>query len=181
MKYYNNRNQDGVNLRIKPSKSKNKSNKKRSSISGQKVYLQRNGITIETTADQIKTNIIKKEDIIKERTKLARSRIRKLRRFPTRYENIMKRKLTRAGFKYVFQKAFFNEYYFCIVDFFLRKHRLIIEIDGKYHDEYEQRKKDRGHNKFLSSMGFVVIRIKNEDVEKITNSELKKIIKFKKV
>lgn len=157
MKYYNNRNQDGVNLRIKPSKSKNKSNKKRSSISGQK------------------------EDIIKERTKLARIRIRKLRRFPTRYENIMKRKLTRAGFKYVFQKAFFNEYYFCIVDFFLRKHRLIIEIDGKYHDEYEQRKKDRGHNKFLSSMGFVVIRIKNEDVEKITNSELKKIIKFKKV
>lgn len=115
--------------------------------------------------------------LLKERKKLARRRIRELKNNPTRYECILQRKLDKAGFKYVFQKAFFNEWYFCIVDFFLRKHKIVVELDGRHHvEDINQVKKDIGHERYLFSLGFNVIRLSNEEANNITISKLKKLI-----
>lgn len=119
----------------------------------------------------------RKYKTLRERHKLARNRTRKLRLNPTRYENILKSKLNKAGYKYVFQKAIYNEWYFCIVDFSLVGRKLIIEVDGQHHIEnIDQLKKDYGHEKFLSSIGYKVVRLLNSEVEKITVKQLKKIV-----
>jgi very-short-patch-repair endonuclease len=115
--------------------------------------------------------------LLRERKKLARNRIRELKNNPTKYERILQRKLDKAGYKYVFQKAFFNEWYFCIVDFFLRRHKIVVELDGRQHvEDINQVKKDIGHEKYLFSLGFNVIRLSNEEANNITIKKLKKLI-----
>ena len=51
-----------------------------------------------------------------------------------------------------------------IVDFVCIEKRLIIEVDGGYHSEYEQIEKDEFRTERLRNLGFSVIRFKNEDV-----------------
>ena len=51
-----------------------------------------------------------------------------------------------------------------IVDFVCIEKKLIIEIDGGYHSEYEQIEKDEFRTKRLENLGFTVIRFKNEEV-----------------
>jgi len=51
-----------------------------------------------------------------------------------------------------------------IADFYNHKNKLIIEIDGDYHDTEEQKLKDIERTKFLEYNGLRVIRFKNEEV-----------------
>ncbi len=51
-----------------------------------------------------------------------------------------------------------------IVDFVCLEKKLIIEIDGGYHSEYEQIQKDDQRTDKLESMGFNVIRYTNEQL-----------------
>ena len=51
-----------------------------------------------------------------------------------------------------------------IVDFVCLEKKLIIEIDGGYHSEYEQIQKDAQRTDKLGSMGFNVIRYTNEEL-----------------
>ena len=51
-----------------------------------------------------------------------------------------------------------------IVDFVCIEKRLIIEVDGGYHSEYEQIEKDEFRTERLKDLGFSVIRFKNEDI-----------------
>jgi len=51
-----------------------------------------------------------------------------------------------------------------IVDFACIEKKLVIEIDGGYHSEYEQIEKDEFRTQQLRDWGFSVIRFKNEDV-----------------
>ena len=51
-----------------------------------------------------------------------------------------------------------------IVDFVCIEKKLVIEIDGGYHSEYEQIEKDEFRTQQLRDWGFSVIRFKNEDV-----------------
>ena len=51
-----------------------------------------------------------------------------------------------------------------IVDFICLKQRLIIEIDGGYHNGIVQQQEDRIRQNWLESMGYKVIRFTNEDV-----------------
>lgn len=50
---------------------------------------------------------------------------------------------------------------FYIVDFLIGK--IVVEIDGKSHDN--RKEYDRERTKYLQSLGYWVVRIKNEDVE----------------
>lgn len=52
-----------------------------------------------------------------------------------------------------------------ILDFFVAKKNLAIEIDGKIHEKEEVFIKDRNKDAFLSDNGISVLRIKNELVE----------------
>lgn len=51
-----------------------------------------------------------------------------------------------------------------IVDFVCIEKRLVIEVDGGYHSEYEQIEKDEFRTERLNAMGFTVIRFSNEEV-----------------
>ena len=51
-----------------------------------------------------------------------------------------------------------------IVDFVCLEKRLIIEIDGGYHSEYEQIQKDEQRTENLEAMGFKVVRYTNEEL-----------------
>ena len=51
-----------------------------------------------------------------------------------------------------------------IVDFVCIEKRLVIEVDGGYHSEYEQIEKDEFRTERLRDLGFHVIRFKNEDI-----------------
>ena len=51
-----------------------------------------------------------------------------------------------------------------IVDFISLKQRLIIEIDGGYHNDIVQQQEDRIRQNWLESMGYKVMRFTNEEV-----------------
>ncbi|HHT23722.1 MAG TPA: SpoIID/LytB domain-containing protein [Bacteroidales bacterium] len=62
----------------------------------------------------------------------------------------------------------------CIVDFVCLSERLIIEVDGKYHDEPDVQEYDKLRTQLLNRNGYKVIRFTNEEVlfeiEKVLNS-----------
>lgn len=51
-----------------------------------------------------------------------------------------------------------------IVDFIFRKSKLVVEIDGEYHESQEQQLLDAIRSEYLESMGYQVIRFTNEQV-----------------
>ena len=54
---------------------------------------------------------------------------------------------------------------FYIVDFYCHKLKLIIEVDGNYHNLKEQILYDKERTRFLNFNGLRIIRFKNIDVE----------------
>ncbi|MBC8314975.1 MAG: endonuclease domain-containing protein [Bacteroidales bacterium] len=52
-----------------------------------------------------------------------------------------------------------------IADFYCHEARLVVEIDGGYHDEEEQQKYDAGRTKELEEFDIRVIRFTNAEVE----------------
>ena len=53
-----------------------------------------------------------------------------------------------------------------IVDFFCRELKLILEIDGRVHDDQDQRERDEAKDEIFSACGFRVVRMKNEEVSR---------------
>jgi very-short-patch-repair endonuclease len=51
-----------------------------------------------------------------------------------------------------------------IVDFVCIEKKLVVEVDGGYHSEYEQIEKDEFRTERLNEMGFAVTRFSNEEV-----------------
>ena len=62
-----------------------------------------------------------------------------------------------------------------ITDFINLKHKLIIEVDGKYHQEAEQVIKDAQRTQYLEQKGYTVIRFTNEEVFNHLEDVIKKI------
>ena len=60
-----------------------------------------------------------------------------------------------------------------IPDFVCLENRLIIEIDGGYHNDEEQKIFDKGRENWLNEQGFTMIRFTNDEV----NSNLKDVLK----
>ncbi|MFN3772680.1 endonuclease domain-containing protein [Cloacibacterium normanense] len=59
-----------------------------------------------------------------------------------------------------------------IADFYCHKFKLIIEIDGDYHDQEEQKQKDEVRTEVLRLNDLKIIRFKNEEVEQDINQVL---------
>lgn len=104
----------------------------------------------------------------KDKQKTLFKRIDKLRKNITPAEKIFKTRLDNLRINYIFQKGFIVGNYYCIVDFYIPKpHKLCIEIDGEYHNDSIQVKRDkRKDNYLINERGFKVLRIKNKDVNK---------------
>ena len=59
-----------------------------------------------------------------------------------------------------------------IADFYCHKFKLIIELDGDYHNQEEQKQKDEVRTEVLRLNGLKIIRFKNEEVEQDINQVL---------
>ncbi|RAR46466.1 endonuclease domain-containing protein [Flavobacterium lacus] len=62
-----------------------------------------------------------------------------------------------------------------IVDFYNHKNKLVMEIDGGYHDNAEQKLIDFTREEFLKLNGLKVIRFKNESITQNLSFVLEKI------
>jgi very-short-patch-repair endonuclease len=69
-------------------------------------------------------------------------------------------RLEELGLTYRFQQGFYHPFY-RIADFYLPDLKLIIEIDGRYHDAEEDRRKDAA---FEAARGIKILRLTNEQV-----------------
>ena len=85
----------------------------------------------------------------------------------TRSEAKMKVVLKELNVKYEFQKIFYTEKSFYIVDFYLPEYNVAIEVDGGYHNDKEQKIKDNNRTLKLTEDINYVYRIKNESVDNI--------------
>jgi very-short-patch-repair endonuclease len=86
----------------------------------------------------------------------------KLKENPTKQELVFKNYLESIGVKFIFQKGFLSPFH-RIVDFYIKKYRLIVEIDGGYHAECLA--KDLKKDQIWSNLRFKTLRILNEDVD----------------
>ncbi|HLO30063.1 MAG TPA: endonuclease domain-containing protein [Anaerolineales bacterium] len=62
-----------------------------------------------------------------------------------------------------------------IADFYCAEAKLVIEIDGDSHAEFDQEEYDRARTVWLEERGYKVIRITNEDVHRHLEDALKEI------
>ena len=109
-----------------------------------------------------------------------------------KYKKILKKNITKSEkivfdilkekkIKFKFQKGFWtikgkNKGFHCIVDFYIGSKKLVIEVDGGYHKEEDQKRKDGFRDKWLREIkGVQILRIKNDDAKDI----IKKIDNFK--
>lgn len=77
-----------------------------------------------------------------------------------------------AGYKFRRQHIMYD----MIVDFVCLKEKLVIEVDGKYHNEEETKTLDNLKTQILNERGLRVIRFTNEEVLGDTKSVLNKIL-----
>lgn len=94
----------------------------------------------------------------------------------TNSEKITKIMLEELGIKFIEQKGFIQGNYFCIVDFYIPLLRLCLEIDGGYHSQEQQIRKDFRKDNYLRDRGFNVLRITNEQISIFKKEDLLKII-----
>ena len=100
-------------------------------------------------------------------------------------EKYAKDYLLRQGLFFVYQKPITVENNQYIVDFFFPNTKLILEIDGGYHKDFEQRKSDIKRTEDLNKLGYKVIRMDNKDVydfnypKEIFKKTKKKVVKSK--
>lgn len=92
---------------------------------------------------------------------------------PTEAELVFKAYLEECEIKFIFQKGFITPFH-RIADFYLKKHSLIIEIDGGYHYTEETKRKDEYKDKmWKEKRGMKTLRITNEEV---FNEKFKEIL-----
>lgn len=86
-------------------------------------------------------------------------------------EKAMQDILTNKGIKYEFQKPclVFGACY--IMDFYLPDYGICIEVDGDYHNTFEQLVKDKERTNNLAITGILVVRFTNEEVAQETKVE----------
>ena len=103
----------------------------------------------------------------------------------TKAEKAAKDYLQKKGLKFVFQKPIIANMNGYIADFYFPDTKTILEIDGGYHEDFEQRKADIKRTKDLNTEGIKVVRMKNEDVydfnypKEIFKKAKKKVVKSK--
>lgn len=67
-----------------------------------------------------------------------------------------------------------------IVDFICLEKKIVIELDGHQHKREKDTKYDAKRNDYLKSLGFVVLRFWNNEINKNLNGVLLKIEEFTK-
>ena len=63
-----------------------------------------------------------------------------------------------------------------IVDFFIAKNRIVIEIDGQGHGFEKNIQKDKARDEDLANLGITVLRYTNDDINKRFNAVCRDIL-----
>jgi leucyl-tRNA synthetase len=87
---------------------------------------------------------------------------RTMRQHPTEAESILWNMIRSKKIGYRFRRQHLIDKF--IVDFICLEKKLIIEVDGGYHDTEEQKEYDHQRTLFLNENGYKVLRFKNEEV-----------------
>jgi cyclase len=106
-----------------------------------------------------------------------------LRKIMTPAEMLLWGHLKKGTEGYKFRRQHPIESY--VVDFYCHRLRLIIEVDGNYHDKPETKNHDLQREADLKKLGYFIIRFSNDDVlknlqfvlnniQEIVNDDLKK-------
>ncbi len=86
------------------------------------------------------------------------------KRTPTPAEVRFINLLDKLRVRYVFEHAIQTKVSYILVDFYLPKYGIVVEVDGPYHDSPEQKAKDYSRDRFLCDRGHSVIRLTNKQV-----------------
>lgn len=112
----------------------------------------------------------------RDKQRLAEEYKDNLRKKATKSEIVFRKVLVRGKIKHKFQRAFIADGCFYICDFVFEKDKVCVEIDGGYHTTPQQRAKDAAKDAYLRRRGFNVVRIQNQDVDKLTVEKVKDLI-----
>jgi very-short-patch-repair endonuclease len=102
------------------------------------------------------------------------ARARELRSRLTQAEKLLWKKIGRnqlLGYRFKQQHPIGNY----VVDFYCHKAKLVVELDGAYHDGKDQKTLDEGRGCELESLGLVILRFKNEDLQNQMNKVIETI------
>ena len=118
----------------------------------------------------------------KELKQIAKIRCRELRKNSTKAEQVLWERVRNRKFEGKKFNRQFPIFYdllgketFFIADFYCHEEKLVVELDGKIHDNTVEH--DKLRTGIINSLGIRVIRFKNEDVERNINDVLLKISK----
>lgn len=95
---------------------------------------------------------------------------------PTKYEQILIDKLNIWNIEYVFQYPFEFETYCYFADFYFKKYKCYLEIDGKNHNyqkEYDLNRK----NAIYKCYGITEIRLTNDEITTLSKDKLLNMLK----
>ena len=93
---------------------------------------------------------------------ILKANSRENRTYPTDAELVLWEQLRRKALGYKFRRQHSIGDY--IADFICIEKNIIIEVDGKYHNQEEQRIDDNTRTDFLNKHGYYVLRFTNEMV-----------------
>jgi len=97
-----------------------------------------------------------------DRYELLKNFAKKNRREMTESERVLWEELRKLNCGYHFRKQHAIGDY--IADFACLKKKLVIEVDGGYHNEPLQQQNDQWRTEFMESKGYTVIRFNNEEI-----------------
>ena len=64
-----------------------------------------------------------------------------------------------------------------VVDFFCPAHRLVVELDGGHHTEYEVMTRDAKRQQYIEAQGYRVLRFWNSDIDTNLEDVLNEILR----
>jgi very-short-patch-repair endonuclease len=128
----------------------------------------------------MKKNPSLSDNMWKDASGIVFSNAKKLRENPTQAEEAMWLSLNNNqldGYKFRRQHPLLNY----VADFYCHQLKLVIEIDGEYHQTVEQKKLDNERTENIEFQGLKLIRFTNEEVISNISAVLNKIKEFIKI
>jgi imidazole glycerol-phosphate synthase subunit HisF len=95
---------------------------------------------------------------------LIHKHAKRLRKNQTQAEEILWEQLKKSPWGYKFRRQ--HPISTFVADFYCHRAKLIIEVDGKVHEEESTKRNDKEREWNLELMGLIILRFKNEDVFK---------------
>jgi very-short-patch-repair endonuclease len=92
-----------------------------------------------------------------------KERRRELRQKATYHEYVLWSRLRGKQLGYKFRRQHSIGYY--IADFYCPSKKLVIEVDGGYHDESDAQQYDLKRDAVIKNADFIVLRFKNQEID----------------